>query len=172
MTAGQTVVVVTQHSWLEYLQLIATFALTAAAVFQALSARKQAAAADEQVLLATKPKLVPRELKELEAGCEFFAANEGSGTAYHLRWRFDKETNWAVSDAVLPQGKAVRISIPYPQWRRRIVIEYWSGKTRRFESVLDLSQFGDYEYKDDVSKGLLDRIRKASQKEGASFRNG
>jgi len=160
-----TIVVATQHNWLEYFQLIATLALTAAATSQAFAARRQASAANEQVLLATKPKLVPRQVQQVDAGCILTTANEGSGTAYHLRWRFDKETNWAVSDEVLPQGEVSRISIPYPQLRRKIVVEYWSGRSRRFESVFDLNSLESYEYKDDISKKLLENIRKESQRQ-------
>jgi hypothetical protein len=155
----------------EIMQLVATIALVlvakrqaAAAVEQASAAKSQSEAAAAQVAIATRPKIIPMEMDDRGQHRLVIVNNEGQGSAYHVRWKVEEETNWTMLTQVLGKGDTTNLRIPTINGDRRIIIEYWSSQRGRFQSRLNLERFPEYEYTDELSESLIESIRRIANK--------
>jgi hypothetical protein len=154
---------------MDVLQLFATVFLGLVAIFQAKAARSQANAANTQARAAhaslkqsLRPRLKPARWEPRPQGGRLTMQNVGSGSAYALRWRFDREWHWTEGEDLLPDGDVTVIDLLAIIAERKIVVEYSSADEEVFcTTVNPLDLY--YVLGEPGSDSLIPRIRARQQ---------
>lgn len=130
---------------LDILQLGATVMLGLVAVAQSRAAREQAIAAKTQADAAStqaaaahaslkqslRPRLVPSRWTPDQLGGQLVLQNVGQGSAYAVRWRFDREWHWTDGEEQLSNGDITLITVLTPLADRKYTLNIMRS-TRKF----------------------------------------
>ena len=139
------------HTGLDILQLIATGFLGIVALDQARAAKEQARtaikqadaahtqaeAARSQLEQSRRPRLTPSRFEPNGTGGRLILQNVGQGTAYAVRWRFDREWHWHDAEDILSDGDHTIIQVLVELAERHLHIEYSSAAEEVFATKVD-----------------------------------
>jgi hypothetical protein len=164
------------HVALDVLQLAATILLGTVAISQARAAREQAKAAKVQADAADmqakvahaslkqsiRPRLLPSKWEPTETGGHITLQNVGQGSAYAVRWRFDREWHWTDGEEQLANGDMTMLTVLAPIAERKIYVEYHSEDEEIFATCVNTSNLS-FVYIEPRYATLIPKLRAKQQ---------